>query len=133
MKTIKTLSGNYLKKFLKMFPGVNLLRIVAGSVFVFVICFNSSANRLLLLLADGCVNSLSPFLVPVAFTKSTTLDALRGIDGCSFILSSARALPPITGRFVGIFCGGAMVAKLLTLLNFDFTSSSTAGLCNIIG
>lgn len=41
----------YLKKFLKMFPGVNLLRIVAGSVFVLLICFNSSAKRLLL--ADG--------------------------------------------------------------------------------
>lgn len=113
-----------------MFPGVNLLRIVAGSVFVLLICFNSSAN--FLLLADVWDSSLSPFFVPVALTKSTTLDAFRGIGGCSLILFSAMALPPIAGRFVGIFCVGAVMAKLLTLLNFDFTRSSTAGLCNIL-
>lgn len=121
----------YLKKFLKIFPGVNLLRMVAGSVFVLFICFNSSVNFLLLM--DDCVISLSPFLFPVALTKSVTLDAFRGIGGCSLILFNARALPPIAGRLVGIFCVGAVEAKLITLLNFDLTSSSMAGLYDIDG
>lgn len=102
--------SSYLKKFLKIFPGVNLLRIVAGSVFE-LIAFKSSDNCLLLASLDVDMAAVAPLLLVVVLVmaRSGMLDELRDDSGTvSFSLLRATALPPRASRRWSLVlpCGG---------------------------
>lgn len=136
---------NYLKKFLNIFPGVNLLRIVAGSVFELIV-FKSS---------DSCFEWPPPlpaaakspgngglFPPPFAlvghvvggFVKSGMLDAFRDDNGTeSANLFSDIALPPNAWRrwFCCCWCAWFFVSACsdgndLNAPNCDRTNSSAA-------
>lgn len=103
---------------MKILPGVNLLRIVAGSVFG-LIAFKSS-DSCCLLLASLAVAAVAPVL-----TRSGMLDEFRDDNGAeSFSLFKATALPPIAWRRCSLElpCGG----KFLNAPNCERTSSSAA-------